>query len=100
MLTSSKVPTVLQLVEEIDSFSKAEEESEVKQNHSFVAEITPIIVDAGEKECESVQDDLDARAGVYLRGVLVGAGQRAQGPAHRPERCKNGNLTLSHFCAI
>ena len=31
-LTSSKVPTVLQLVEEIDSFSKAEEESEVKQN--------------------------------------------------------------------
>ena len=65
-LTSPKVPTVLQLVEEIDSFSKAEEESEVKQNHSFVAEITPIIVDAGEKECESVQDDLDARASVYL----------------------------------
>merc|ERR1712210_451254 len=27
-----KVPTVLQLVEEIDSFSKAEEESEVKRN--------------------------------------------------------------------
>ena len=30
-LTSSKVPTVLQLVEEIDSFSKAEEESEVSE---------------------------------------------------------------------
>ena len=72
----------------------------MKQNHSFVAELTLIIVDAGEKECESVQDDLDARASVYLRGVLVGAGQRAQGPAHRPERCKNGNLTLSHNCAI
>ena len=30
-----QVPTVLQLVEEIDAFSKAEEESEVKRNSSF-----------------------------------------------------------------
>ena len=32
---SLQVPTVLQLVEEIDAFSKAEEESEVKRNSSF-----------------------------------------------------------------
>ena len=34
-----KVPTVLQLVEEIDSFSKAEEESEVEQYIHFCIDI-------------------------------------------------------------
>ena len=51
----------------------------------------------GEEECESLQDDLNEGAGVNLWGVLVWAGQRAQGAAHRDERCKNGNL---RFCEL